>query len=184
MNGLFDLMDMEIEEEEREVPNAALNLRDIPVGGVFTANGIEFIRLGFEQGGVLCITKNSMFRSKFHNENDNDYHNSVIRQKILEEFVPRLQGLELIPFDMDLRAENGETDYGHCVDEAGLLTADLYRKYHYQIPTNDQDMWLATPFSCMENYPYVQYVYSSGYVGSGYYANYAFRCRPACIFAI
>lgn len=32
MNNAFDLMSMEVEDEEYEVPNAGLNLRDIPVG--------------------------------------------------------------------------------------------------------------------------------------------------------
>ena len=183
MNNAFDLMSMEVEDEEYEVPNAGLNLRDIPIGGEFEVNGITFIRLGFEQGGILCITKNSFFRSKFHDEDDNNYHNSIIRRKILEEFVPRLEGVDLLPYEMNLLAGNGETDYGVCVDSAGLLTMDLYRKYRYQIPISDGDQWLCTPFSCMRDYPYVEYVNSSGYV-SGSDAYSAYRCRPACIFAI
>lgn len=182
MNNVFDLMSMEVEDEEYEVPNAGLNLRNLPIGGEFEVNGITFIRLGFEQGGILCITKNSFFRSKFHDENDNNYHNSIIRRKILEEFVPRLEGVDLLPYEMNLLAGNGEIDYGVCVDSAGLLTMDLYRKYHYQIP-HDGDQWLCTPFSCMRDYPYVEYVTSSGFV-SNYVAYSTRRCRPACIFAI
>lgn len=182
MNNIFDLMSMEIEDEDHEVPNAGLNLREIPIGGEFSANGITFIRLGFEQGGILCITKNSFFRSKFHDENNNNYNDSIIRRKIHDEFLPRLGGFDLLPYEMNLMACNGETDYGSCVDSAGLLTLDLYRKYHYQIP-HDANQWLCTPFSCIRDYPYVEYVGSSGYVGddSAYGAS---RCRPACIFAI
>lgn len=66
----------------------------------------------------------------------------------------------------------------------GLLTADLYRKYYYQIPKLGRDEWLATPFSCLEDYKYVMYVYASGYVNSNVGATSAIRCRPACIFAI
>lgn len=61
MSNIFDLMGMEVQDEEYESPNAGLNLRNIPVGGEFTANGIKFIRLGFEQGGILCITKKYVF---------------------------------------------------------------------------------------------------------------------------
>lgn len=183
MNNVFDLMGMEVDDENYEAPNAELNLRCIPVGGEFVANGIKFIRLGFEQGGILCVTKDSMFRCKFNEGDDNNFKNSIILQKIRNEFLPRMEGIELLPYEMNLMAGNGETDYGSCVENAGLLTLDLYRKYHYQVPTSGGDQWLCTPFSCMRDYPYVQYVYSSGYVSSNF-ASYTSRCRPACIFAI
>lgn len=159
------------------------DLSNINDGDEFEFRGIRFIRLGMEQGGILCITKNSMFYSRFNNGNDNNYNNSLIREKIRQEFLSRMEGVELLPFTMDLRAENGETDYGSCTDDAGLITTDLYRKYHYQIPTNNEPMWTCTPFSCMENYPYVEYVTSSGNVNYNY-ASSSYRCRPACIFPI
>lgn len=179
----FNLMDMETLGEDRDVPNADLHLLDIPLGGEFKVNGIEFIRLGFEQGGILCITKESMFTSKFHTGENNNYSDSLVRRKIIQEFLPHMDGVELLPFTMDLRAENGETDYGICTDDAGLITTDLYRKYHYQIPMYNRNMWTCTPFSCMSNFPYVEYVNSSGGVYNGS-AHGAGRCRPACIFAI
>ena len=141
--------------------------------------------VSFEQGGILAILKESFFRQTFNENRDNNYRNSEVRTRLNTEFPPILEaeGVELLPYTMDLRAENGQTDYGSCTDNVGLLTADLYRKYYYQIPKLGRDEWLATPFSCLEGYKYVMYVGTSGYV-SGYGAYSAFRCRPACIFAI
>lgn len=181
IDDLFnELMNMSLDEGDESV---IVDLRNVPPGGEFSVNGIDFIKLGFEQGGVLCVTKDSMFTSQFHNNNDNNYNHSLIRDKIKCDFLPRLQGVKLLPFDMDLRAENGETDFGHCIDDAGLLTADLVRKYRYQLHLGNYSMWLSTPFSCMDRYPYVEFVYSSGYVSNSDVYN-AFGCRPACIFAI
>lgn len=160
------------------------DLSNVSDGEEFEFRGIRFIRLGFEQDGILCITKDSMFRSKFNNDDNNNYKDSIVRQKILNEFLPIFEGVDLLPYEMNLMACNGETDYGSCIDYAGLLTMDLYRKYRYQIPISDGDQWLCTPFACMDRWPYVQFVNSSGSVSGHYGAYNAFRCRPACIFAI
>lgn len=159
------------------------DLSNVSDGEEFEFRGIRFIRLGFEQDGILCITKDSMFRSKFNNDDNNNYKDSIVRQKILNEFLPIFEGVDLLPYEMNLMACNGETDYGSCIDYAGLLTMDLYRKYRHQIPTSDGDQWLCTPFACMDQWSYVQYVYSPGLVDANGAGN-AFRCRPACIFAI
>lgn len=190
MEDIFDtIVNMygELEDDEpecqAEVSKDKPDLSGVADGETFTFRGIEFIRLGFEQDGILCVTKNSMFRSKFNNADNNNYKESIVRQKILSEFLPLLEGADLLPYEMDLMACNGETDYGSCIDYAGILTMDLYRKYRYQILISDGDQWLCTPFACMDRWPYVQFVGSSGYVdGHGAYS--AFRCRPACIFAI
>lgn len=185
MDNVFDLLNGEAAEDIYKPANPNLHLLDIPDGGEFMVGDKCFVKLGFEQGGILAILKESFFRQTFNENRDNNYCNSEVRTRLNAEFLPILEadGVELLPYTMDLRAENGQTDYGSCTDNVGLLTADLYRKYYYQIPKLGRDEWLATPFSCLEGYKYVMYVISSGYV---YYLN-AFitsRCRPACIFAI
>lgn len=185
MTDMFDILRGEIEEDAYEPANPALHLLDIQDGGEFTVGNMRFIKLGFEQGGILAILKEAPFRLEFNEGIDNNYCNSIIRTKLNTEFLPRLEAeqVELLPYTMNLRAENGQTDYGSCTETVGLLTTDLYRKYYYQIPKLEVSEWLATPFSCLRDYPYVMYVYSSGIVSYGY-AYYSIACRPACIFAI
>lgn len=185
MDDMFDLLSGEAMEDTYEPANPDLHLLDIPDGGEFMVGDYCFVKLGFEQGGILAILKESFFRQTFNENRNNNYCSSEVRTRLNTEFLPILEaeGVELLPYTMDLRAENGQTDYGSCTDNVGLLTADLYRKYYYQIPKLGRDEWLATPFSCLEDYKYVMYVYTSGYVSNNS-ANYALRCRPACIFAI
>ena len=186
MDDMFDLLSGEAMEDTYEPANPDLHLLDIPDGGEFMVGDYCFVKLGFEQGGILAILKESFFRQTFNENRDNNYCSSEVRTRLNTEFLPILEaeGVELLPYTMDLRAENGQTDYGSCTDNVGLLTADLYRKYYYQIPKLGRDEWLATPFSCLEDYKYVMYVSTSGYVGYGGSAFSALSCRPACIFAI
>ena len=153
----------------------------VPDGGEFMFCGIPFIRLGEEQGGILCITKQDIFRSRFHDTDNNDYRESIVRHRLLEEFLPLLDCEELLPFEMNLAsAVESSQGYGVCADYVGILTEELYRKYRRYIRM-DGYMWLCTPFSLDRRYPYVRYVFPSGNVGSsGAYS--ASRCRPACIF--
>ena len=185
MNNVLDLLIGEAVEGAYEPANPTLHLLDIPDGGEFTVGNMRFVKLGFEQGGILAILKEAPFRLEFNEGIDNNYCNSIIRTKLNTEFLPRLEAeqVELLPYTMNLRAENGQTDYGSRTETVGLLTTDLYRKYYYQIPKLEVSEWLATPFSCLQDYPYVMYVYSSGGVSNSS-AHYAVRCRPACIFAI
>lgn len=185
MTDMFDLLDGEAGEDVYEPANPSLHLLDIPDGGAFTVGNMQFVKLGFEQGGILAILKDALFRQAFDRNNDNDYRNSEIRTRLNTEFLPALEaeGVELLPYTMNLRAENGQTDYGSCTENVGLLTADLFRKYYYQIPKSGREEWLATPFSCMENYKYTMCVSISGHVNL-YNTGDEYRCRPACIFAI
>lgn len=154
----------------------------VPDGGEFMFCGIPFIRLGEEQDGVLCITKQDVFRSRFNDTDNNDYRESIVRHRLLEEFLPQLDCEELLPFEMNLASavENSQ-GYGVCADYVGILTEELYRKYRRYIRM-DGYMWLCTPYSLSRNSPFVRYVYPSGNVSGYNGAHGAFRCRPACIF--
>lgn len=152
----------------------------VPNGGEFTFCGIPFIRLGEEQGGILCITKQNIFTSRFNNNDNNNYRESILRRTLLEEFLPHLDDGELLPFAMDLRVNDETGGYGTCTDYVGILTEDLYRKYKQYIRINGAT-WLCTPYSVSRSYPWVRYVNSSGLVNYGG-ASGAGRCRPACIF--
>lgn len=153
----------------------------VPDGGEFMFCGIPFIRLGEEQDGVLCITKQDIFRSRFNDTDNNDYRESIVRHRLLEEFLPQLDCEELLPFEMNLASavENSQ-GYGVCADYVGILTEELYRKYRRYIRM-DGYMWLCTPYSLSRNSPFVRCVFTSGFVGINYAVS-AYRCRPACIF--
>ena len=154
-------------------------------GEHFMYHGIEFIRLGLEQGGVLCMTAKPIAEEAFDPNGCNNWAKSRARKKLNTEFLSLMDENDLLPFESDLTADNGDTAYGKCVDKIGILSCDLYRKYRKIVPLFDEWMWTCTPWHCGTPYSgianYVRLVNSDGTVSSSY-AHDAYGLAPACIF--
>ena len=154
-------------------------------GEHFMYRGIEFIRLGLEQGGVLCMTAKPIAEEAFDPNGCNNWAKSRARKKLNTEFLSLMDENDLLPFESDLTADNGDTAYGKCVDKIGILSCDLYRKYRKIVPLFDEWMWTCTPWHC--GTPYSGDAYSVRRVSSdgtmdSYGAHDAFGLAPACIF--
>lgn len=154
-------------------------------GEHFMYHGIEFIRLGLEQGGVLCMTAKPIAEEAFDPNGCNNWAKSRARKKLNTEFLSLMDENDLLPFESDLTADNGDTAYGKCVDKIGILSCDLYRKYRKIVPLFDEWMWTCTPWHCGTPYSgsafNVRRVGSDGTVnGNGAY--HADGLAPACIF--
>ena len=154
-------------------------------GEHFMYHGIEFIRLGLEQGGVLCMTAKPIAEEAFDTNGCNNWAKSRARKKLNTEFLSLMDENDLLPFESDLTADNGDTAYGKCVDKIGILSCDLYRKYRKIVPLFDEWMWTCTPWHCGTPHSgtatSVRRVAFDGTVVSGN-ALYAFGLAPACIF--
>ena len=154
-------------------------------GEHFMYHGIEFIRLGLEQGGVLCMTAKPIAEEAFDPNGCNNWAKSRARKKLNTEFLSLMDENDLLPFESDLTADNGDTAYGKCVDKIGILSCDLYRKYRKIVPLFDEWMWTCTPWHCGTPYSGyahgVRLVRSDGTVNDvGAYG--AHGLAPACIF--
>ena len=154
-------------------------------GEHFMYHGIEFIRLGLEQGGVLCMTAKPIAEEAFDPNGCNNWAKSRARKKLNTEFLSLMDENDLLPFESDLTADNGDTAYGKCVDKIGILSCDLYRKYRKIVPLFDEWMWTCTPWHCGTPYSgyanIVRLVSSDGTVRyNGAYV--AHGLAPACIF--
>lgn len=154
-------------------------------GEQFTYKGIEFIRLGKEQGGILCITAKIWKTLPFDKDGCNNFKKASICKALNTEFHSLLDDDDLRTYEMDLTADNGDKSYGRLCVRVGLLSADLYRKYRDYIPKYDEWIWFSTPWycygiaNCIANY--VRYVSLDGVLG--YYGAYgAIGVVPACIF--
>lgn len=154
-------------------------------GEHFMYHGIEFVRLGLEQGGVLCMTAKPISEEVFDPNGCNNWAKSRARKKLNTEFLSLMDENDLLPFESDLTADNGDTVYGKCVDKIGILSCDLYRKYRKIVPLFDEWMWTCTPWYCGTPHSgatsTVRPVRSDGtlYTTS---ANIANGLAPACIF--
>ena len=155
-------------------------------GEHFMYHGIEFIRLGLEQGGVLCMTAKPIAEEAFDPNGCNNWAKSRARKKLNTEFLSLMDENDLLPFESDLTADNGDTAYGKCVDKIGILSCDLYRKYRKIVPLFDEWMWTCTPWWLRPPYSgyasYVRLVGSDGTMHSVHSAYGALGLAPACIF--
>ena len=154
-------------------------------GEHFMYHGIEFIRLGLEQGGVLCMTAKPIAEEAFDTNGCNNWAKSRARKKLNTEFLSLMDENDLLPFESDLTADNGDTAYGKCVDKIGILSCDLYRKYRKIVPLFDEWMWTCTPWHCgtprSGDASVVRLVSSAGTMYTGG-AGGALGLAPACIF--
>lgn len=152
-------------------------------GEHFTYKGIEFIRLGKEQGGILCITAKVWKEIAFDSNSCNNYKKSSLRKEIEKNFLPLLEEKDLLTFTMDLTADNGDDAYGTYEAKVGILSCDLYRKYRKFVPLFDEWMWTCTAWHCISGRAYyVRRVYTSGALSNRGHAHDARGVVPACIF--
>ena len=152
-------------------------------GEHFEYNGIEFVALGEEQGGVLAVVAEKLEeRMAFDKNNKNDWRCSTLRKYLNDEYINKFDTHDLLPFVSDLTSDDGMTDYGTTEDYIFLLSCDLYRKYRKCMPQYDTWVWTVTPWTCNPSHAYyARIVYSSG--GLNYTtANLGIGVAPACLF--
>lgn len=159
-------------------------VKNLRAGEIFTYNNIEFIALGEEQNGLLAIKAEPLKGISFDEHNRNDWRTSSLRKYLNGEYLKKFfDSNVLISFISDLTSDDGMLDYGISYDKIFLLSADLYRKYRYWIPTRKIYTWLITPYTCLKEYAsMVRLVNPVGALDNGdaYYSNN--KTIPACIF--
>lgn len=162
-----------------------LDFLTIDDGDHFFYHGIRFLRLGEEQGGILCMTSQVWNKTAFDENGCNDWRKSSARKLLNSKFLDLLNKDDLLPYTLDLTADNGDTTYGECADYVGLLSCDLYRKYRKIVPLFNEWMWTCTPWYCdTPNSGYadsVRRVSLDGTLGSNnvFHSN---GITPVCIF--
>ena len=161
------------------------------VGGTVDIADIEWIVLDKdEEGNVLCLARDFVYKNTQFDSNSNNYANSDIRETLNDDFLKKITkkiGKDaLLDIEIDLTSNDGLDDYGSVTDKIGLLTTDMYRKYNRIIEkykVNDW-WWLATPWST----PHRDYsscvccVNDVGTLSNGNCGNGG-GVRPFCIFS-
>lgn len=161
-------------------------LADYSKSEVVKIGAHEFIVLEQEGDKTHLLLKGLLSESTEFGAN-NSYDGSDV-DKICNDFAVELItaiGEEnVLPFTVDLTANDGLKCYGTVERRAALLTAEQYRKYVYIIDEHKLDKWwwLATPFSTPKHNDseYALCVSPFGCINCGsYYIN--FGVRPFCI---
>lgn len=160
----------------------------IKIGTVKNIAGEDFIILDVLESGVLCLSKDFVYRNTKFDDNSNNYANSKIRKTLNMEYLKKISDAvgeeNIVETEIDLTSDDGLDDYGKITDKVGLFTADMYRKYNRIIekyPVNDW-WWLATPSSTEHRgWKYtVRCVISIGTLFD-YGCSHSIGVRPFCI---
>lgn len=166
------------DEPETRQPRE-IALKDMAQGSVFVFKDKEFIKLGEEQGGVLCITRDFWGKEQEFGE-DANYKTSKIKDLLEKEFWDNKEDKAILNYTMDLTSNNGDDVLGSYTSNIGLLTCDLVRKYYKVIPRYKDWWWTCTPWGYSAHAGNVYTVYTSGALNynNAYYSN---GVVPACI---
>lgn len=176
----LDEFESEIDElVEQYIPLCPLS--SLPAGQHFLYNNVEFVKLGDEQGGTLCITADIWKQVPFDKDEHNNFAKSSLRDVLITSFLPSLNDSDLCLYKMDLTADNGDRSYGTLFTLAGLLSANLYRKYRDYIPQYNIAIMTCTPAYCGDTVDYIRCV-GPGRVLADYCTGFDWGVVPAVIF--
>lgn len=178
--GIFTPSEYDDEAEENETAGGT-----VPKPGErFTYNGMEFVVLGEEQGGILAVMAHELGEKMPYDEDNgkNDWRKSTLRKYLNGEFLEKFNRGDLLPFVSDLTSDDGMKDYGTSEDFIALLSCDLYRKYREFMPKYNTWVWTITPWSCLPGYAHTERVVNTDGSVSYTHASGAYGVAPACIF--
>lgn len=152
-------------------------------GEHFNYNGIEFVALGEEQGGLLAVVAHELDEEyAFDKDNCNDWRKSTLRRYLNEEYIKNFDKADLLPLVSDLTTDSGQKDYGTSEDYIALLSCDLYRKYREYMPKYNTWVWTLTPWHIFpSNASYARVVRTDGSLDSSTACD-SLGVAPACLF--
>lgn len=158
------------------------------IGETFKIGKYEFIRFKNVQGGVAVVSKDSLFNSRFGD--DNNFSKSDILEKlmpILKEIEAAIGAENVLEFETDLTSLDGSKKHGVFCSKIALPTFDFYRE-NVSVFDNykpDSWWWLATPDSTTEHYndDWIVCVSPRGGIDYGCYRDGYGGVRPFCIFS-
>ena len=156
-------------------------LDGLPAGQHFLYNDIEFVKLGDEQDGILCVTAQPWTSVPFDKDEHNNFATSSLREVLNDSFLSRLGDKDLLLYEADLTADNGDWSYGSELVLVGLLSANLYRKYRDYIPQYTTSVMTCTPSYCGDNVDYIRCMGPGG-VFADYTTGFDWGVVPAVIF--
>ena len=161
-------------------------LAEIAIGELFEIADIEFIKFADENGQTVAVAKDSLFYSKFGN--NNNFAESIIKSRLEKEILPKIEreiGAEnIIEHEVDLISLDGDDKWCKANCKISIPTFDFYRANvkifdKYKL---DDWWWLATPETTSAHYNDNWAVCVSP---RGKFSNYICSCnigvRPFCI---
>lgn len=131
-------------------------LAEIAIGELFEIADIEFIKFADESGQTVAVAKDSLFNSKFGN--NNNFTESIIKSRLEKEILPKIEreiGAEnIIEHEVDLISLDGDDKWGKANCKISIPTFDFYRANVKTFDKHKLDTWwwLATPETTSAHY--------------------------------
>ena len=161
-------------------------LAEIAIGELFEVADIEFIKFADKSGQTVAVAKDSLFNSKFGN--NNNFAESIIKSRLEKDILSKIEkeiGTEnIIEHEVDLISLDGDDKWGKVTCRISIPTFDFYRANvkifdKYKL---DAWWWLATPDTTSAHYKdnWVVCVSPRGVINFSCSRNYS-GVRPFCI---
>lgn len=162
-------------------------LEEIANGELFEVAGIEFIKFADEDGQTVAVAKESLFNSRFGN--NNNFAESIIKSRLEEEILPKIAeeiGADnIVEHEVDLLSLDGDDKWGKVKCKISIPTFDFYR---HNVKIFDKHLlnywwWLATPDTTYAHYNdnWIRCVAPRGFICNGGYGHSG-GVRPFLIF--
>lgn len=115
-----------------------ITLKKVPTGGIFTLDGVRFVKLDEDYEATLVLTEKELLENiPFEAEDaDREDHNNYFGSFIDRHIEKWVRDSHKPIFDatverpIDLTTMDGMKDYGNPLVVGRILTIDEYRKYH------------------------------------------------------
>lgn len=131
-------------------------LAEIKIGETFKVADIEFIKFADENGHTVAVAKESVFDSRFGD--NNNFAKSNVKRRLETEILPKIEGAvgaeNIVEHEVDLLSLDGDDKWGKVKCKISIPTFDFYRhnvKVFDKYKINEW-WWLATPDTTEKHY--------------------------------
>ena len=104
-------------------------LAEIKIGETFKVADIEFIKFADENGNTIAVAKESVFISRFGD--NNNFAESLVKSRLESEMLPKIAEAigekNIVEHDVDLLSLDGDDKWGKVKCKISLPTFDFYR---------------------------------------------------------
>ncbi|MBP2015725.1 MazG nucleotide pyrophosphohydrolase domain-containing protein [Anaerococcus degeneri] len=160
-------------------------LEELKAGEVFKFGKFEWIKLADLDEGVLAITKKHLPVRRRVSEDGNNWKNAELRKWLNINFYNALidngaSEEDFLFFERDLKALDGQENYGTCIDKISLLSAEEFERYKGFIPFT-KDWWrILTPDNKGKNKAYYNCVIGEKKTISCHIPQFIGQVHPVC----
>ena len=156
------IIDMDAAQLASILNNGNTQLSAMKPGEKFMLGDEKFVVLEQADGGAKVISDKFAFENTPFGDSSNWVKSILRNDKLNDEYYKKIAKIvgadNIIPMERDLTSLDGLDDYGTCVDNISMLTAEEYRKYHkiLGLKSNYPDWWWLITTVSTPSYDYAR----------------------------